>query len=66
MTAHRGRPFKPNRKLPYGTKLRPDQIEWLRAQGTRKAASILEAALDEYKELREMRNGRHPNSGFGK
>ena len=42
----RGPKLKPNRKVPYGTKLRPDQIEWLRRQGPRAAAREIERAID--------------------
>jgi len=42
----RGPKLKPNRKVPYGTKLRPDQIAWLRRQGPRAAAREIERALD--------------------
>lgn len=42
-----GRPAIPEeeKKKDYGTKLRPDQIEWLRSQY--KAAAILERLIDE-------------------
>ena len=42
-----GRPAIPEheKKQDYGTKLRPDQIEWLRSQY--KAAAILERLIDE-------------------
>jgi len=42
----RGPKLKPNRKVPYGTRLRPDQIAWLRKQGPRAAAHEIERALD--------------------
>lgn len=39
-----GRKPEPDKKLSYNTKLRPDQIEWLRSQY--KAAAILEKLID--------------------
>jgi len=39
-----GRPEKENKKISYATKLRPDQIEWLRTQAN--AAKILEEMID--------------------
>ncbi|MBU1386939.1 MAG: hypothetical protein KKD32_03710 [Proteobacteria bacterium] len=42
-----GKPLKPEseKKRPYATKLRPDQIAWLKTQD-RPAAQVLEAIID--------------------
>lgn len=39
-----GRKPKPDKKINYNTKLRPDQVEWLRAKNN--AAKVLEYLID--------------------
>lgn len=39
-----GRPKKPDKKITYATKLRQDQIAWLRAR--KNAAKVLEDLID--------------------
>lgn len=41
-----GRPLKPDKKIPYATKLRPDQVAWLRAQKRGWAAQFFERVID--------------------
>lgn len=42
-----GRKPKPDKKIKYATKLRPDQIAWLRQQQNQ--AETIETALDNHK-----------------
>jgi hypothetical protein len=40
-----GRPKKPDKKMQYSTRLRPDQIKWLK-HAPEKAAKLIEIAID--------------------
>ena len=43
-----GRPLKPDKKINYGTKLRPDQVNLLRSKPRGFAAKFFEMAIDKY------------------
>ena len=42
-----GRPPNPDKKIKYGTKLRPDQVKWLRSKRRGFAAKFFEDAIDD-------------------
>jgi hypothetical protein len=42
-----GRPVSTDKKISYATKIRPDQVQWLRSKKRGFAAQFLEKVIDE-------------------